>query len=160
MVRASIDLPLLYKEFVVDPWQVWHAASLGASAILLIAAVLDRAPLEALVGECRTAGLEPLLEVHDEREMEIARLVDIRCVGVNNRDLGTFKVSLETTFRLRDRAPDGCLLISESGIRSAADVGRLYAGGVDAILVGEHLLRQTDPRAGVAELMREVWSSS
>jgi len=152
-VRAMVDLPLLYKEFVVDEWQIWHAASLGASAALLIAAVLDDALLKDLVSLCREARIEPLVEVHDEREMNRVAAMPVRCIGVNNRDLKTFKISIETTLRLKPLAPKECILISESGIRSAADVARLKDAGVHAVLVGEHLLRQSDLSNAVKDLM-------
>ena len=155
-VRQAVSLPLLYKEFVVDPWQVWHAASLGASAVLLIAAVLDDRNLESLAACCREAGLEPLVEVHDEKEMGRVAALGVRCIGVNNRDLRTFKVSIRTTLRLKALAPKDCTLISESGIRSAEDVTKLKAGGVHAILVGEHLLRQADVAMGIQKLMSAV----
>jgi indole-3-glycerol phosphate synthase len=153
-VRETVDLPLLYKEFVIDAWQIWHAASLGASAVLLIAATLDDARLMELISLCRTARLEPLVEVHDEMEMKRVARMPIRCVGVNNRDLRTFHVSLETTLRLQTLAPRECTLISESGIQSAKDVARLRDAGVQAVLVGEYLLRQSDLGQAVRELMK------
>jgi indole-3-glycerol phosphate synthase len=152
-VRATVDLPLLYKEFVIDAWQIWHAASLGASAVLLIAAALDDAQLMEFVALCRKARVEPLVEVHDENEMERIAAMPVRCVGVNHRDLKTFNVSLETTLRLESLAPRGCTLISESGIRSADDVRRLRDAGVHAVLVGEHFLRQPDLNKAVRDLM-------
>ena len=152
-VRAMVDLPLLYKEFVVDPWQIWHAALLGASAVLLIAAVLDDAQLKDFAALCREARDEPLVEVHDEGEMNRVAVLQVRCIGINNRDLKTFKTSLETTLRLKPLAPEGCTLVSESGIRSSADVARLKDAGVHAVLVGETLLRQSDPGEAVKELM-------
>jgi indole-3-glycerol phosphate synthase len=152
-VRNAIERPLLYKEFVIDTWQVWHAAALGASAVLLIAAVLDDGALRELVAGCREARVEPLLEVHDAEEMKRAGQHDVTCIGINNRNLKTFEVSIETTLRLKDDAPASGLLISESGIRSADDVSRLRAEGVAAVLVGEHLLRQPDLASAVHELM-------
>ncbi len=156
-VRAAVDLPLLYKEFVIDPWQVWHARALGASGVLLLAGVLDADTLRRLQDLVREAGLDPLVEVHDEAEVEKAAAVDPILLGINNRDLRTFTVSLATTERLAARAPAHALLVSESGIRSPADVARVKAAGARAVLVGEHLLRQADPGAGVRELMSEVW---
>ena len=152
-VRAAVELPLLYKEFVVDAWQVWHAASLGASAALLIAAVLDDVLLKDFISLCREARLEPLVEVHDEKEMDRVAAMPARCIGVNNRDLKTFKISLETTIRLKPLAPKECTLVSESGIRSAADVARLKDAGVRAVLVGERLLRQSDVGRAAKDLM-------
>ena len=152
-VRAAVRLPLLYKEFVVDAWQIWHAASLGASAVLLIAAVLDRAELERFLALCREARVEALVEVHDEADLEKLGGLPVRCVGINNRDLRTFKVSLDTTERLARRAPAGCTLVSESGIHSSADVAHLKTAGAHAVLVGERLLRQQDVGRAVRELM-------
>ena len=152
-VRAAVPLPLLYKEFVVDEWQTWHARSLGASAILLIAAVLDDGELERLLGLARAAGLAALLEVHDAPEMRRAAARGARLIGINNRDLKTFATNLETTFRLQALAPAGCTLVSESGIKTAADVQRLRAAGIQGVLVGEGLLRQPDLQQAVRELM-------
>jgi len=156
-VRSAVPLPLLYKEFVVDEWQIWHAASLGASAVLLIARVLSRSEMERMIECCREARLQALVEVHDEVEMSTIAGLPVACVGVNNRDLKTFTVALETTLRLKDLAPDGSLLVSESGIRSPDDVRLLAEGGIDAVLVGEHLLRQPDPGLAVRTLMNLVW---
>ena len=159
-VRSAVPLPLLYKEFVVDEWQIWHAASLGASAVLLIAAVLETRAIAKLLDICREARLEALVETHDEEDMSKLAGMPIRCVGVNNRDLRTFSVALETTLRLRELAPEGALLVSESGIGTAEDVRRLRDGGVNALLVGESLLRKPDPGAAVRELMKGVWAET
>jgi len=152
-VRSTVTLPLLYKEFVVSEWQVWHAASLGASAVLLIAAVLDDREIARLAACCGEARVEPLLEVHDGPEMDRALACGVRCIGINNRDLKTFKTSLDTSLALAGRAGADTLVVSESGIRSAGDVRRLKAAGVRAILVGEHLLRQADLVGAVQALM-------
>jgi len=155
-VRAAIQLPMLYKEFVVDPWQVWHAVSLGASVVLLIVSALEKKELLLLMDTCRQAGIEQLIEVHNIDEMKVAVEIGATCVGINNRNLKTFEVSLETTLTVKEYAPDGCLLISESGIRSADDVAHLYAHGVHGILVGEHLIRQEDVTVGLHDLMHKV----
>ncbi len=152
-VRAAVELPLLYKEFVVDPWQVWHAAALGASAVLLIVAALDRDALGALQTVCRDAGLTALVEVHQAIEMTAAVDAGAGVIGVNNRDLKTFQVSLETSLRLREAAPADCTLISESGIRTPDDVLRLKQAGFHGILVGQQLLEQPDLDRAVAVLM-------
>ena len=152
-VRSTVTLPLLYKEFVVDEWQVWHAASVGASAVLLIAAVLDDAALKRFAACCAEARVEPLLEVHDAAEMERAVESGVRCIGINNRDLRTFVTTIDISLRLAPLAPPGTLLVGESGIRTAADVRRLAAGGIGAVLVGETLLRQPDLEAAVRGLM-------
>ena len=155
--RAAVGLPLLYKEFVVDPWQIWHARTLGASAVLLIVAALRDAELTRFLGEARAAGLEALVEVHNEIELERAADAGARCIGVNNRNLMNFTVHLAVTERLRPLAPPDCTFVSESGIRRPADVTRLLEAGVNAILVGEQLLRQPDLEIAVADLMSEVW---
>jgi len=153
-------LPLLYKEFVLDPWQLWHARSCGASAVLLILAVLDDARLRDLMAEAAAAGLECLLEVHDEEELRRAVATGGRCIGVNNRDLRTFTVSLDTTCRLLQQAPADSLVVSESGIRTGDDIRQLREAGAGAVLVGETLLRRADPGEAVRELMGAVWASS
>lgn len=152
-IRAAVKLPMLYKEFVVDEWQIWHARVLGASAVLLIASALDDADLRHLLDLCRQAGLAALLEVHDTAEMQRAVASGAQLIGINNRDLKTFKTTLETTFHLKQFAPSGTLLISESGIQTAADIRRLHAAGIGAVLVGESLLRQLDLQEAVRRLM-------
>jgi indole-3-glycerol phosphate synthase len=152
-VRAAVDLPLLYKEFVIDPWQVWHARSLGASALLLIAAVLSDQELKELMAEAEEAGLAVLLEVHDQAELERALKLEAPVIGINNRDLKTFHTTLETTLELAEQVPEEQVLISESGIRSREDIVKLSAAGVNGVLVGEHFLRQPDIRKAV-EAMR------
>jgi indole-3-glycerol phosphate synthase len=158
-VRTACRLPLLYKEFVVDAWQVWHAASLGAAAVLLIAAVLDDKTLRTLSALCDEAGVEALVEVHDEEEMGRAVDAGAAFIGINNRDLKTFEVDLDTSLRLAALASGDCTLVSESGIRTAEDVGRLEEAGFHGVLVGEHLLRQPRVSAAVRELMGESWAS-
>lgn len=158
-VRAAVGLPLLYKEFVVDPWQIWHAAAIGASAVLLIVAGLSRPDLELLTAEAASAGLVVLTEVHDEAEAEVAVAIGADVIGINNRNLKTFVTSLETTDVVIRRIPDDRIVISESGIRNASDVRHLKSLGVDAILVGEHLLRQDDLCAAVTTLMEPAWTS-
>ena len=153
-VRAAVHLPLLYKEFVVDEWQIWHARMIGASAVLLIAAVLSDDELGWLLNLCHEAELEPLLEVHSAEEMWRAAALGVQMIGINNRDLRVFKTSLETTFHLQKLAPPGCLLVSESGIHTADDVRRLRAAGIQAVLVGEALLRQPDLQEAVHHLMQ------
>jgi indole-3-glycerol phosphate synthase len=152
-VHSAVRLPLLYKEFVVDEWQIWHARALGASAILLIAAALTDAELSHLLEACRAAAVEPLLEVHDAEEMRRAAASGARLIGINNRDLRTFTTTLETTLRLQPLAPANCRLVSESGIHTAADVRRLRAAGIHAVLVGEALLRQPDVEIAARQLM-------
>lgn len=153
VVREAVDLPMLYKEFVVDPWQVFHARSIGASSVLLIAAALPEADLADLMVLVGGLGMEVLFEVHDAAEMAMASRLGARIVGINNRNLKTFDTTLDTTLALCDQAPEGCLLISESGIRTAEDVAMLHGAGVHGILVGEHLLRKDDLTEAVRGLM-------
>ena len=159
-VRKTVELPLLYKEFVVDGWQIWHAASQGASAVLLIAAALNDQELDELLECADRAHLTPLVEVHTAEEMKRIKALNPSCVGINNRDLTTFEVSLETTFRLLESLPEGATVVSESGIRKPEDILKLKAAGVHAVLVGEQLLRQDDVGQAVKELMGGVWESS
>lgn len=158
-VRAAVELPLLYKEFVVDRWQVWHAASSGASAVLLIVAALDRRELVSLMTDIREAGLQPLVEVHDESEAAIAVDAGADMIGINNRNLKTFVTSLDTTARVMKTLPSSVFIISESGIRNSDDTRQLKSLGVGAVLVGEHLLRKPDLAAAVKALMEPVWTS-
>lgn len=151
-VREAVKLPLLYKEFVIDPWQVWHARSLGASAILLIAAALTERDLRDLISESEQAGLEVLLEVHDRGELESALALKAPIIGINNRDLRTFETSLDTTVDLAKGLPAETILISESGIKSPDDMKRLIKAGVRGVLVGEHFLRQPDLSSAVKAL--------
>jgi indole-3-glycerol phosphate synthase len=150
---AATGLPVLRKDFIVDAYQVHEARVWGASAVLLIAALLDDRELRDLAGLAVRVGLDVLLEVHDEAELDRALAVDGAVIGVNNRDLRTFAVSLETTERLAGLVPAGRLLVSESGIRDHVDVVRLASLGVDGVLVGESLLREPDVGAAARALM-------
>lgn len=161
-VRAAVKLPLLRKDFVIDPLQILEAAQAGADAILLIVAILKDAQLRALHRLARDAGLSVLVEVHDEQELERALTCGARLLGVNNRDLRTFKVDLGTTERLAARLSaaslaraqqDQPLLVAESGIHTFADVQRLARCGAQAILVGESLMRRPDPGQALRELL-------
>lgn len=153
-VRGAVTLPMLYKEFVVDTWQIWQARDLGASAVLLIAAALPETLLSGLMAEAELAGLEVLMEVHNADELDVALRLDCDLIGINNRNLKTFETRLETTLSLLPQIPEDVTRISESGIRTAADVRRLQEAGAQGILVGEQLLRQPDPAAAVRELMQ------
>jgi indole-3-glycerol phosphate synthase len=152
-VRNAIGIPMLYKEFVVDPWQIAHAKTMGASAVLLIVGALTDAELASFIKEIQALELQPLVEVHDRGEMQRAIDAGSDCIGINNRNLKTFVTTLETTFELATMAPAGCTLVSESGIRTPEDVVRLKEAGAHAILVGESLLREPDPGAAAARLL-------
>jgi indole-3-glycerol phosphate synthase len=149
---AHTGLPLLRKDFIVDEYQLYEARVAGASAVLLIAALLDDQELLDLAGVAQALGMDVLLEVHDEAELERAMTVEGVVVGINNRDLRTFQVSLETTERLGCLVPADRLLVSESGISTYEDVRRLAAVGVDGVLVGESLLVAGDVQAAATAL--------
>jgi indole-3-glycerol phosphate synthase len=152
MVRQSVEVPVLRKEFVLDPYQVYEARASGADALLLIVAALDDDPLASLHALIRELGMVALVEVHNESELQRALALSPRVIGINNRDLHTFEVRLETTERLRPKVPDAITIVAESGIHTAADVTRLANTGVDAMLVGESLVRAPDVGAKAREL--------
>lgn len=152
-VRAAVDCPLLQKDFVVDEHQLWEARALGADAVLLIVAVLGGRLLADLFQAAKGLGLSVLVEVHAEAELEAAADLGAGLIGVNNRDLATFRTDLATTERLAPRAPAGACLVSESGIATRADVLRVAAAGAHAVLVGEALSRSGDPAAKIGELL-------
>jgi indole-3-glycerol phosphate synthase len=151
-VRAAVPLPVLRKDFLIGEEQVWEARSAGADAILLIAGILEDGPLTEFRVLAESMGMTALVEVHDEEELERAVASGVRVLGINNRDLRTFRTTVETTIRLLDQVPLATLLVSESGIHDAPQVERLGRAGVDAILVGEAILRAPDPGAKAAEL--------
>ncbi len=153
IARAAVGVPLLRKDFIVDPYQVWEARAWGADAVLLIVAILSAHELNNLLAECQCAGLEALVEVHDERELEQALAADAQIIGINNRDLRDFTVSLDVTERISPLVPAGRTLVSESGIRTRADVERLEGMGVKGVLVGETLVTAPDPATKIKELL-------
>lgn len=155
-VRHAISLPMLYKEFVVDPWQITHAKTRGASAILLIVGVLSDDELAAFIKEAHALNLQPLVEVHDRGEMERAIDAGADCIGINNRNLKTFVTTLGTTFELAEMAPAGSTLVSESGIKTPEDVVQLKEAGAHAVLVGESLLREPSPGSAATRLMELI----
>jgi indole-3-glycerol phosphate synthase len=150
--RSACALPILRKDFILNPYQIWEARAHGADAILLIAAMLDRSQLFELLFVAAEIGMQALVEVHNEAELDRALLVGANLIGINNRDLQTFEVTLETTERLSKLIPASCVRVAESGIKSRREVERIAACGVDAILVGSHLMQQADPGEALAEL--------
>ncbi|MCM2131139.1 indole-3-glycerol phosphate synthase TrpC [Larsenimonas rhizosphaerae] len=146
--RDACALPVLRKDFVIDPYQVLEARALGADCILLIAAALDDDALKALHDQARNLDMDVLVEVHDALELNRALALDLTLVGINNRDLHTFETSLDTTFSLLPMIPDGVTVITESGIATRDDVHRMQAHDVNGFLVGESFMR--DPDAGAA----------
>ena len=151
--RAAVTLPLLRKDFIVDPYQVYEARAHGADAFLLIVAALSSPALADLIELGRELGLTALVEVHDEAEVALALAAGAPVVGVNNRNLADFSVDLATTPRLRPLIPPAIPVVGESGIHSAADLARLAAAGVDAVLIGEALVTSADPGARLRELL-------
>jgi len=151
--RKSIALPVLRKDFVFDPWQVWETRANDADSFLLIVATLGDAALRDLIALGRELGMEPLVEVHTHTELNRALAADARILGVNNRDLKTLTVRAQTSFELVDQIPDHCIAVSESGLRSHNDLLRLREAGFDAFLIGEHLMLAADPAAALANLL-------
>ena len=151
--RAACDLPVLRKDFMVDPWQVAEARSIGADAILIIVAALDDAQMAEIEAAAIERGMDVLVEVHNEAEMDRAARLQSRLIGVNNRDLKRFVTDLATTERLAPLAPEGALLVSESGINTHADIQRLAQRGIRTFLVGESLMRQDDVAAATKALL-------
>ncbi len=152
-VRAAVGLPLLRKDFILHEAQIYEAVCAGADAILLIVAALDQPDLERLLAIATDFQLDVLVEVHTLEEMDRALETDARIIGINNRNLATFQVNLNTTEELSGEAPDDILLVSESGIKTANDARRVLDCGCNAILVGETLMRAGDVHAAVAELV-------
>jgi indole-3-glycerol phosphate synthase len=150
--RAVTDLPVLRKDFTVDEHQVLEARAYGADAVLLIVAALEPGRLRALLELTRSLGMEALVEAHDEAEVAAALEAGARVVGVNHRDLATFRVDVGLTERLRPVVPPEVVYVAESGIHTAADAARMRRAGADAILVGEALMRAPDPAAKLREL--------
>lgn len=155
--RAACALPVLRKDFIIDAWQVYESRALGADCVLLIVAALDDERLASLSALAMALGMDVLVESHDADELARALLLPPAhgrrpLLGINNRDLRTFEVTLETTLRLRDQVPADRVLVAESGIRTRADVARLHGAGVGAFLVGEAFMRAHDPGAALREL--------
>jgi len=153
-VRQSLRLPILCKEFIIDPYQVYQARAAGADAILLIVRILSDVALSSLLEAARGLGMEALVETHGAEEIHRALAWGARVVGINNRDLDRFTVDLDTTIRLAPLARQAEVVVSESGIRTHDDVTRLQAAGVDAVLVGESLMRSRDIRRKILDLLR------
>jgi indole-3-glycerol phosphate synthase len=153
--RRACDLPLLRKDFVVDLYQLQEALAADADAVLLIVAALEHDELAALHDSARELGLDVLVEVHDREELRTALALGAEIVGINNRDLRDFSVDVERTATLMDEVPSGVIVVSESGIVGAEQLRRLRERGVDAVLVGETLMRAADPAAALGELRSE-----
>ena len=151
--RKEIALPVLRKDFIFDPWQVWESRANDADSFLLIVAALSDELLRDLIALGRELGMEPLVEVHTREELDRALTAGARIVGVNNRDLKTLTVRVETSYELIEQIPEECLAVAESGLRSHDDLKSLRAVGFDAFLIGEHLMLSPDPAAALRALL-------
>ncbi|GAB2503232.1 indole-3-glycerol phosphate synthase TrpC [Lysobacter humi (ex Lee et al. 2017)] len=152
LARRACALPILRKDFTIDPYQVYEARFIGADAVLLIVAALDDGALVDMANLAMELGMDVLVEVHDVDELERALQTGCELIGVNNRNLRTFEVSLDTTIALRPAVPTDRILVTESGIATAADVARMRAAGIETFLVGESFMRERDPGAALARL--------
>ncbi len=151
-IKDAVSIPVLRKDFTVDPYQIYEAKILGASAVLLICTLMDRQTIRDYLAICDELGLSALVEAHDEREIEWALTANARVIGVNNRNLQDFTLDISNSIRLRSLVPDNILFIAESGIKTAADIARLRQAKVNAVLIGETLMRSPNKRAMLAEL--------
>ena len=155
-VRAVVDVPILRKDFVVDGYQLLEARASGADAVLLIVAALDDEALARLTRDARALGLDVLVEVHDEAELDRALASGADLIGVNNRNLRTLTVDVEASVRLAARMPAGVLAVAESGLKSGSDVRRLQSLGYRAFLIGERFMTATDPGGALAGLLSDA----
>lgn len=151
-IAEAVKIPVLRKDFTVDEYMIYQARALGASAVLLICAILDDVQLREYRQLAGELGMDALVEAHDETEVERALKAGAQIVGVNNRDLRTFQVDMANSIRLRKMAPDEVIFVSESGIRTPEDISRLYSNQVDAVLIGETLMRSADKKAALETL--------
>jgi indole-3-glycerol phosphate synthase len=151
--RKEIAVPVLRKDFIFDPWQVWESRANDADSFLLIVAALSDDQLRDLISLGRELGMEPLVEVHTHEELDRALAAGVRIVGVNNRDLKTLTVRVETSYELVEQIPEACIAVAESGLRSHDDLKKLRAAGFDAFLIGEHLMLSPDPATALRALL-------
>ncbi|MBW2345608.1 MAG: indole-3-glycerol phosphate synthase TrpC [Deltaproteobacteria bacterium] len=152
-IKGAISLPLLRKDFIIDPIQVEESVRHGADAVLLIARLLSRRQLSDLLAACREFGLAPLTEIHDREDLEKGVACGARIIGINNRDLDTFKVNIKTTLDLAPLVPESCVVVSESGITTGQDIRLLKKAAVDAVLVGTSLMKSSNISAKTRELV-------
>jgi indole-3-glycerol phosphate synthase len=151
-ISQALRIPTLRKDFIIDPYQIYEAKLLGAQAVLLICSLLDAQTLAEFIGIAAELDIDALVEIHDEAEAEMALRSGARIIGINNRDLKTFKVDFSVSARLRERIPGGILTVAESGVNSPADVRQLHNADFDAVLIGESLMRAADKKQFLAEL--------
>ena len=155
-IAGAVNIPVLRKDFTVDEYMIYQAKAFGASAVLLICAILDNAQLKAFGELARDLGLDALVEAHDEWEVDRALNLEAKIVGVNNRNLHDFTVDMENSVRLRKMAPENTVFVSESGIKTSEDIRILHENKVDAVLIGETLMRSPDKKAALEELNKGV----
>ena len=153
-IAAEVKIPCLRKDFVVDEYMIYEAGTLGATAVLLICSILGEEKLGEYIGICDTLGLSALVEAHSEDEVRMAVNAGARVIGVNNRDLKDFSVSTDNAVKLRGLVPENIVFVAESGIKTSDDIKKLRKAGVDAVLIGETLMRAEDKRAALRELKR------
>jgi indole-3-glycerol phosphate synthase len=151
--RKTVALPVLRKDFIFDPWQVWESRANDADSFLLIVAVLDDVVLQELIAMGRGLGMEPVVEVHTREELQRALAADARIIGVNNRDLKTLSVRVETSLELIEQIPQHCIAVAESGLRTYSDLQKLRTAGFDAFLIGEHLMAAPFPGEALQSLL-------
>ena len=151
-IASEVDIPVLRKDFVIDDYMILQAAAYGAAAVLLICALLDDTQLREYREMAEDLGMDALVEAHDAQEVERALKSGARIIGVNNRDLKTFEVDMENSIRLRKLAPENVIFVSESGIRTADDIKKLHDNQIEAVLIGETLMRSKDKKAALEEL--------
>ncbi|UOO38109.1 indole-3-glycerol phosphate synthase TrpC [Oscillospiraceae bacterium CM] len=151
-VSMDIKLPILRKDFILDDYQLYESKLIRANAVLLICALLDGETIKRFIGICDSLGLSALVEAHDETEVKTAYNAGARIIGVNNRDLKTFEVDIQNSIRLRPLVPDGVLFVAESGIQTADDIAALHKAGVNAVLIGETLMKSADKKVMLEQL--------
>jgi len=154
-VRQAVEIPVLRKDFILESYQVYESVAAGADALLLIVAVLPEHELRSLLDLCKQLRIAALVEVHTEAELERAVVAGAQIIGVNNRNLKTLEVNLGTSFELRAKMPRGCVAVSESGIKTAADLRRISEAGFNAVLIGERLMTQPDPGQALQRLLAD-----
>jgi indole-3-glycerol phosphate synthase len=158
--RAAVNLPVLRKDFIVDEYQIYESVAAGADALLLIVAALSDEDLRRFLELCQGLRIAPLVEIHDETELERALAAGARIIGVNNRDLKTLDVDLEISLRLRPKIPAGSIAVSESGIKSWEDLGHIAEAGYQAALIGERFMTVADPGAALREMLEGMRAHS
>ena len=159
MIRENVSLPILRKDFIIDPYQIYEAKCIGADAVLLIAAMLDAAAMKEYLKIAQSLDLDVLAESHNEKELDSVLEAGCGIIGINNRNLKTFEVTLETTVRLAEKVPKGHTIVSESGIRDNADIKLLRSCGAEAVLIGETLMRSGDIAKSLRELIADGYQA-